>query len=249
MKRFIALSLAILCAAAGFAQTTTNKTALKQIADAARARAESKKRDAERIAILKGLPIRQILPSGKVIELMEFRNGRPYYMETANVNAAITTRANKVHPGGGAGLNLTGSGVTLGQWDGGTVRTTHQEYAGRIVLGDSEPQSGDHASHVAGTMIASGVNPSAKGMSYAGIVNSFGWNSDTAEMATAAAAGLRLSNHSYGYITGWYFNGSIWQWYGDTAVSQLEDNGFGFYDSTAQDYDNVAYNAPFYLIC
>lgn len=248
--RLIAVSLAALCAAMGLSQTDTNARALRDFAQKSKIRSESKKQEAWFKASLKGLETKKILPNGRVVELMEFRGNRPIYAATDNANAAISTRANRVFPGGVAGLSLTGSGVLIGHWDGGTVRTTHQELAGRVILGDAEARSGDHATHVSGTLIASGVNAAAKGMSYQGMDKSFGWTSDTAEMAASAANdGIRLSNHSYGFITGWYNNGIQWYWYGDTAVSQTEDPGFGMYESTSQDWDNVAYNAPFYLIC
>jgi hypothetical protein len=108
-----------------------------------------------------------------------------------------------------------------------------------------------HSTHVAGTLIASGVFASAKGMSFEGTLAAYDWNDDTAEMATAAAGGMLASNHSYGYVSGWLlnFDGSgNWFWFGDTTVSATEDYGFGYYDATAQSWDQVAFDAPEYLI-
>lgn len=228
------------------AQTQTNHEQLRSIASQSRIRAEAEKREAQLMARLLNLPEKALTATGQLIELVAFRNGRPLYVQTDNANAAISTRADRVHPGGAAGLSLTGSGVLVGIWDGGRVRTTHQEFGGRVTAVDLVGNS-DHATHVAGTIVAAGVNASAKGMSFQGSANSYDWNSDDSEMATAGAAGLRLSNHSYGYITGWYASGS-WYWYGDVTVSSTEDPGFGIYESTAQAWDQVAYNAPYYLI-
>ncbi|MCK5701980.1 MAG: S8 family serine peptidase, partial [Cyclobacteriaceae bacterium] len=75
----------------------------------------------------------------------------------------------------------------------------------------------------------------------------FDWNSDESEMASEAAAGALFLNHSYGYGRGWVLNGS-WSWYGNTSISTQEDYLFGFYDSQAQDWDQIAYDAPYYLI-
>ena len=247
--RTATLLVVALAAVSAIAQKHTNTAELTKIANQSRVEAQARKHEAKLLATLFGIPEKQLLPNGKFVELLAFERGRPVYVQTDNVNAALTTRANRVHPGGAAGLSLTGSGVTLGIWDGGTSRLTHQEYNGRVFNMDGEPRSGDHASHVTGTMIATGVSPNAKGMSYQGSVNSYGWNSDVSEMATAAAGGLRLSNHSYGYITGWYNNGITWYWYGDTTLSTTEDNAFGLYDATAASWDTVAYNAPYYLIC
>lgn len=196
------------------------------------------------MAAVHGLPIRQVFPDGRIVELVRFRNGRPMYYETLNVNAALTTRANRVHPGGSAGLSLNGSGVTLGIWDGGSARSTHQEFTGRITLGDGAGHA-SHATHVAGTMVASGVDAAAKGMSYAAQIRSYDWNRDSSEMSSEGGAGLVISNHSYGFITGWSAAGN-WYWYGDMA--HTEDAGFGFYDSTAQAWDQIANNRPNYLI-
>jgi len=67
-------------------------------------------------------------------------------------------------------------------------------------------------------------------------------------MATAAAGGLKVSQHSYGYITGWRQFGSDWYWYGDVSISATEDYGFGFYSSATRSWDEIAHNAPNYLI-
>jgi hypothetical protein len=100
-------------------------------------------------------------------------------------------------------------------------------------------------------MIAAGVDANAKGMSYQAVLRAYDWNSDLSEMSAAAAAGLRASNHSYGFITGWYFDyfgDGKWTWWGDTAVSNVEDYTFGFYSSESQSWDNIARNAPNYLM-
>jgi PKD repeat protein len=67
-------------------------------------------------------------------------------------------------------------------------------------------------------------------------------------MATAAAAGALVSNHSYGYANGWGWTGSAWAWYGTTSISTVEDYSFGFYDTQAKDWDQIASDAPGYLI-
>ena len=75
--------------------------------------------------------------------------------------------------------------------------------------------------------------PAARGMSYGAQLRAFDWNSDIAEMASEAAAGLRTSNHSYGLITGWhydYFNDNRWAWFGNPTISAVEDYRFGLYD-------------------
>ena len=77
---------------------------------------------------------------------------------------------------------------------------------------------------------------------------------------TAAAAVLAtdttkilLSNHSYGYISGWnYVNGGsptrVWEWYGNGTTSTSVEPDFGIYNTNARDSDALAFSAPYYLI-
>jgi hypothetical protein len=45
-----------------------------------------------------------------------------------SINAAISTRTDKLHDGGGLGLNLEGQNMYIAIWDGGSVLLTHQEF-------------------------------------------------------------------------------------------------------------------------
>ncbi|MGI9161273.1 MAG: peptidase S8, partial [Saprospiraceae bacterium] len=178
--------------------------------------------------------------------------GLPEYNTNDNAISAIAIRTDQVHPGGEAGLNLTGNGTTLGVWEISRPRTTHVEFSNRITQIDNSNQAlGNHATHVSGTMIAAGVNPNARGMAYQANLAAWDANNDQSEMAAAAAQGLRLSNHSYGTFAGWDFDDhsgqSGWHWFGSTSVSQTTDFKFGQYDSDARDLDIIARNAPLYL--
>ena len=51
---------------------------------------------------------------------------------------------------------LNGQGVHIGIWDGGLVDANHDDFAGRLVLGESGATN-DHATHVAGTFGGSGI--------------------------------------------------------------------------------------------
>jgi hypothetical protein len=170
-----------------------------------------------------------------------------YYISD-NAEAARTISTCEVQTGGRSDLQLDGSGIILRAWDAGAVRYTHQEFDGRVQIGDHDTLLNYHATHVAGTMIASGVNSEAKGMAYKASLKSFGWNYDISEMALEAANGALISNHSYGYGRGWVNNGYEWMWYGNTEICETEDYLFGFYDTQAQEWDEVAYLAPYYLI-
>jgi hypothetical protein len=180
--------------------------------------------------------------------------GRPFYYTTTNLIAAQTVSTDEVWPGGSGGFGLTGSSTSLGllgEWDAGGVLTTHQEFAtGRVTQMDSPSGTHYHSTHVAGILVAGGVQAAAKGMSYQANLAAYDWGNDNTEMATAAANGMNLSNHSYGYITGWYWDSgdSQWYWWGDTDVDPVEDFYFGFYSDAAQGWDEIAHDAPYYLI-
>ena len=233
--------------------------------DAARARVvgrmaeiENRRRERARAkAAAAGLPLRSELPNGRVIEIHEFDGPQPVYFTTHNVNAAISTGANLLQT---SPYSLTGGGMTIGMWDGGAGRATHQEFGSRMVVKDGSA-SIDHATHVGGTMIASGVVAAARGMATAAIVDSYDWNNDLSEMTSRGATlagqeGTRiyLSNHSYGYISGWNYTGGsgspsrLWEWYGSgTTAASIEDD-FGRYNTYSRDIDSLAFNAPYYLI-
>ena len=64
--------------------------------------------------------------------------------------------------------------------------------------------------------------------------------------------GLLVSNHSYGIAAGWLYIGDVppntWWWIGGDAPGDVEDPNFGYYDSESQLWDQIAFDAPFYLI-
>lgn len=198
---------------------------------------------AQTFARSKGWLVRGRTQRGRLVELQGFERGFPFYYGTLNLDAARTTRTDSVqhYVGGGAGF-------TIGLWDGDAPRMTHQEISPRVAWGDvATAISDDHATHVAGTMIASGVRPQAKGMSPEAAIRAYQWDDDVAEMAAEAAGGLLISNHSYGLVRGWTDLGE-WYWFGDTAISETEDYLFGFYSEGDRKLDELACAAPNYLI-
>jgi len=185
---------------------------------------------------------------------MEFlyvdENNKPVFYEIDNVTAAQTISTNQVWPGGFLGLDLDGSGTALGMlgiWDGGGVLTAHQEFDGRVTQMDGASTTNFHATHVAGTMVASGLQAQAKGMSHAAELAAYDWNYDNSEMAAAAANGLNVSNHSYGFVHGWRYDDD-WYWWGNISISDSIDYGFGFYSDASKEWDSIAYYAPYYTI-
>ncbi len=218
--------------------------------------ADERARGVELVRAL-GLPVREVSTNGKVTEVAGVGvDGKPLYLETHNVNAAISTGANILNA---VPNNLNGSGVIIGMWDGGGGRTTHQEFSGgRMTILDGA-SAVDHATHVGGTMIAAGVQANAKGMAPVASVDSYDWNSDFTEMAQRGAAtsneagALYLSNHSYGYRSGWDYVAAgspfrVWEWWGDGTSASAIEADFGRYNTLSRDTDNVAFGAPYYLM-
>ncbi len=246
MKNYFILIALLVISLSVFSQKQNNNW-LEDFAKSKSIEYKKKKKEADEYARKNNLVIKEILSDGSVMELQEIEDGIPQYYITDNAGAAQTTRANTLYLGGGLGLNVTGNGYSkVGEWDGGTARTTHQEFGSRITLGDA-PSISDHSTHVAGTIMASGVEDEAKGMAYEANLTSYDWDEDEAEMALAAANGMEISNHSYGYVRGWRSSNQLW--YGNTSISDVEDYKFGFYDSSSEELDDIAYNAPYYLIC
>lgn len=185
---------------------------------------------------------------GKLYQLQGFdKKGQPLYYVTNNTGAAEGTGTNKV--GAGTVFNLEGVGMKVHEWDGGGVKITHQEFGGRVSQKDTPTGFSAHATHVAGTMIAGGVNPAAKGMAPKATLDAYDWNSDEQEMTAAAAQGAILSNHSYGYLGafewGDWSGNQGWHWFG--AEDETEYVGYGFYSDADRDWDLIAKNAPYYL--
>tara|TARA_R110002050_G_scaffold221441_1_gene357332 strand:- start:130787 stop:134845 length:4059 start_codon:yes stop_codon:yes gene_type:complete len=197
-----------------------------------------------------GVSILEKTPNGAFIGLMGFeKNGFPIFYATDNRNASKTVGTNLVVAGAANGYGLTGGGIIIGEWDGARVLSTHQEFAGRVTQIDNPTDTSDHSTHVCGTMIASGMVASAKGMAPAATVKAYDFYNTNTEMTTFGATGI-ISNHSYGTITGWRYmtSTSSWRWYGDTTLSSSEDYRFGFYTSSARSWDLIANAAPKYLI-
>jgi hypothetical protein len=86
--------------------------------------------EAQRLALaretanLLGFPLRVVHPDSRVRELAGFADGRPLYRETHNLNAALSTWADRLAR---LPYSLNGTGVTVGVCDGGGVLATHRK--------------------------------------------------------------------------------------------------------------------------
>ncbi len=182
---------------------------------------------------------------GVLFEIKNIYDGKPVYISTTAASEAIATRTNFLHNGGGLNLNLEGQNMHIATWDGGPTLSIHQEFlnddpnpTSRVTTPDSSASNSqsDHSSHVSGIIIAKGTQANAKGMAPQATLTSFDWDfADLEALDQATNNGLLLSNHSYG-----------------TPVSvdgvQTPTWFMGSYSSTAAVWDNVAFNAPYYLM-
>lgn len=192
-----------------------------------------------------------IYPDGRIVAIRGFNTRMmPEYLTTHNLMAARTLSTDKVWSEGGLGYHLDGSGLVVGVWDGGVHRNTHVEFDSRALILDGSAEVAGHSTHVSGTIGASGLNASARGMAGKVVIEGYDWDQDLQEMEAAASQGLLVSNHSYGFVTGWDYNSDEerWQWWGDLAISEEEDYLFGFYHRESHDYDRIAHRHPNYLI-
>jgi subtilisin-like proprotein convertase family protein len=186
------------------------------------------------------LPLKITTEEGGIEEVYKIGpGGFLLYRKTDNVNAAISTRANFLHNGGGLGLNIEGQSLTARVWDGGTVRRSHSGFSGRVETYDDPFGSSysSHATHVTGTIIASpwnGASANIKGMAPQAQARTFNWTNDESEALTEVTLGMLVSNHSYGVpVTG--TGGTLPGWY------------IGSYVEDSRAWDEIAYLSEYYL--
>ncbi len=102
--------------------------------------------------------------------------------------------------------NLNGEGLRVGVVDGGNIRDTHREFMingiSRVKITNPNAPLSAHATHVAGTIGAFGLNPLAHGMANKIYIYSYYFQDAYFSQATYnlyTKDDIKLSNHSYGY--------------------------------------------------
>ncbi len=218
-------------------------------------------RKAQALATKHGLPIAGVTPGGAAYHLIRAESGRVVFYQTLSANAAITTNTHIVR--NTAPYNVDGTGFTVGVWDAGWIRTTHEALTPRVTIGDGnfiyDPVGTGHATSVTGVIAASLIAP-ANYIGMAPSVNILGFDSvdDLVEMAAAGAAipndpgKVYLSNHAYGILCGWEFGNysgvNAYHFFGDWPGTPLtESNNFGIYLQDEVDLDDICFDLPYYL--
>lgn len=202
---------------------------------------------------------RLLFPNLSKLELKRMigfgENNVPIMVSTDNLDAGKSTNADLILNTtiDGNMIQLSGNGITVYIWDGGPVRTTHQELNGRVTVIDAGTNS-DHATHVAGTIAATGVAPAAKGMAPSVNIKSYDFYNPFTEIAAATDA--KLSNHSWGTVEGWSYRYATdgypangWYFFGDYSASGSNGiNTNGYYNQRSKEWDQIGYLQPFHKI-
>ena len=137
---------------------------------------------------------------------------RSFQARSDNAVSAAVSKVNVVHA---PPYGLSGAGVVVSLFELAAAQQDHVELNGRFTVNAAGGSSGDkrHATHVAGTIAASGVRPEAKGMapsaalyqfcvSVPGLNNCEGAWLDLKE-DQLAPRGIVADNNSWGYVLGW----------------------------------------------
>lgn len=193
------------------------------------------------IANERGLPVEGVDEQGRkfsLVGLIEGTDELKYYKSNNNTgtqSSIQTARVQHLHNGGSLVLNIEGQTMILGIWDGGAVYAGHNSLGvSRVTSKDGSSAIDDHASHVAGTMVANNNNSEIMGMAPQGNLWSNDWINDKSEMLTQANQGLLVSNHSYGTDYA-------------SAGFQNTPGVFGRYIQDARELDLMLYQVDNYL--
>jgi hypothetical protein len=160
---------------------------------------------------------------------------------------AVAAQLSHVTPLYSAPYNLTGDGVALSSFEPeGHPDVSHAEFGGRITNHfDASRPVNSHATHTSGTMIAAGLNVSAKGMAPAATLHAFDANPSlangdfddvkffAAKRDDVRAAGSVADNNSWDFAFSWQGN----VWYGN-------EDGYGAYSGLESEPYDAIMRAP-----
>lgn len=169
-------------------------------------------------------------------------DGHPIYINTKDANQVTNAKVNSLYQGGSLGVNITGTNMIAGIWDGGQVNASHELLSGQVAMQANQTVNtaggNNHMQAVAGIMVGKIVTNStnslastAHGLAPNATAKNYDWDNDLTEMTTFAADGFLISNHSYGAAN-------------DNTIPVWQ---FGAYDFTAKSWDMLLKNTPNYL--
>lgn len=126
--------------------------------------------------------------------------------------------------------NLDGTGVTVAQWDSGRIDPNHDDFAGRLIIGDGYPTTSSHSTHVGGIMAGDGTlsGGNQRGIAPNATIRSYEWPNNITELDTETTDAINnnaiLSQNSWGW-----------------TVDEPHANCYmhGDYDSWSKRYDEI----------
>ena len=168
--------------------------------------------------------------------------GNPIYICTKDANQVSNSKSNALYTGGSVGVNITGTSMIAGVWDGGQVNSNHELLIGNATMQPSQPANdsggNNHMQAVTGIMVGkiltSSTDPNAataRGIAPDATTKNYDWDNDLAEMTSFSGNGFLISNHSYGYSN--TTTNNIWN--------------YGAYDETAKAWDALLKTTLNYL--
>nr|WP_314499267.1 S8 family serine peptidase [uncultured Chryseobacterium sp.] len=170
-------------------------------------------------------------------------DGIPVYINTKDTQQILNAKTHQLYQGGSLGINITGTGMIAGVWDGGQVSNTHELLQGKVQMQNAQTLTdiaGDfHMSAVSGILVGrdlssgnfSTLAAGAKGIAYDATTKNYDWDNDISEMVNFASDGYLISNHSYGYDN----------------LTTVPTWVFGAYDATSREWDELLKQTPYYL--
>ena len=188
-------------------------------------------------AFLKNNPEKQksFIKDGKIYSLYNVtKEGEPIYITTKDIPQSNNSKATSLYSGGSIGVNITGTSMVGGVWDGGQVNANHESLVGQATMQSGQSVNSaignDHQQAVTGIMVGKNIN-NARGIAYGSTTQNYDWDNDLTEMNDFANSGFLISNHSYGYAND--NTTPVWT--------------FGAYDGQSKAWDQLLKTKPFYL--
>ncbi|MBV9476834.1 MAG: S8 family serine peptidase [Acidobacteria bacterium] len=143
-----------------------------------------------------------------------------FQVKVDNAEAAQLSHVNSIQA---APYGLTGNGVVLSLFELAAAQGSHPEFGGRLTVFATGGASSDasHATHTSGTLIATGLNPEAKGMAPRATLYEFCVATSTNTCKgdffvdkdqELQKRGVIADSNSWGYVLGWSFSGSTPVW-------------------------------------
>lgn len=178
---------------------------------------------------------RVFFKNGKIYSLYFIsREGNPIYITTKDLGQVTNTKASSLYAGGSLGVNISGTNMIGGVWDGGQVNSLHTSLLGQSSMQANQPlnsdSGNDHQTAVSGIMVGKNIN-NAQGIAFSAKTQNYDWENDLVEMNVFSNSGYLISNHSYGYSN-------------DNTTPAWT---FGAYDEQSKAWDAMLKSKPFYL--